>query len=437
MMQRSIWIRGAIVGATALSMLFVAVSSHAATRNMVGSMGAINPSVEPPFYFETGPAVFGKKVGPYAPIDGWKTLDVAGTTPGTFVGRAVTLPAGRMNFVGTQFRNFPAFPTVGNQTKTYTTTHQTGSFFVGGGALAACPGNGCTSAGAGTVISWCPPAAGEAAATPAPGTPGNQIGDWECASQQGAGAGAFPVRMAISNDPAANHFGGTFTMLRNMRNTVWRVLVQPGTDGIAEVQRNWQNLVAHTWTPGGPDNFAYQTNPANWGPRINAYLDAYGGVAETLGCVNPTGTVGGTFDGPNTPILGFGSNCGTPPPPATQPQGWGFKMTTGTLAGSDPWPFVGVTTTTPPGTAFAPNFNARTPGQGFFFTRMGTDKTTASTRRNIVLLGGGVIRDPGSGNLFFRILDLRLDMTVPEPAMGLGLVAGAAALAALARRRRS
>jgi hypothetical protein len=165
-------------------------------------------------------------------------------------------------------------------------------------------------------------------------------------------------------------------------------------------------------------------------------LDAYGGVAETLGCVNPTGTVGGTFDGPGAPIIGFGSNCGTPPPPATQPQGWGFKMTTGTVSGSDPWPFVSATTATPPGTPFAPNFNPRTAGQGFFFTRMGGDSTMASTRRNIVLLGGGVIRDPGSGNLFFRILDLRLDMTVPEPAMGLGLVAGAMVLVGLARRGR-
>jgi hypothetical protein len=34
-------------------------------------------------------------------------------------------------------------------------------------------------------------------------------------------------------------------------------------------------------------------------------------------------------------------------------------------------------------------------------------------------------------------MDLRLDMTVPEPAMGLGLIAGVTGLIALARRRRS
>jgi hypothetical protein len=45
--------------------------------------------------------------------------------------------------------------------------------------------------------------------------------------------------------------------------------------------------------------------------------------------------------------------------------------------------------------------------------------------------------DPDSGNAFFRIGDLRMNMTVPEPATSLGLLAGAGALLAIARRRRA
>ncbi|MBW2422865.1 MAG: PEP-CTERM sorting domain-containing protein [Deltaproteobacteria bacterium] len=128
---------------------------------------------------------------------------------------------------------------------------------------------------------------------------------------------------------------------------------------------------------------------------------------------------------------------------ASSPAGWGFKQTTGTVAGSDPWPFIPVTSAaTPPtfpplGTAFAPNVSPRDAVEGFFFTRVGTDKTTGGTRRNVVVLGGGVVGNPGSGNLFFRIADVCFDIEVPEPAMGLGLAAGATALVALARRRRS
>jgi hypothetical protein len=65
---------------------------------------------------------------------------------------------------------------------------------------------------------------------------------------------------------------------------------------------------------------------------------------------------------------------------------------------------------------------------------MGTDRVSG-TNRNIVLIGGGVGVDPGSGNAFFRLLDLRLDLSVPEPSIGFGLLGGAIALVALGRRR--
>lgn len=136
-------------------------------------------------------------------------------------------------------------------------------------------------------------------------------------------------------------------------------------------------------------------------------------------------------------ILGPGSNCGTPTSVMDPGQGWGFPLSTGDVEGSDPFPFgLVITSAAPPGTPFAPNVGTQAASAGFFFTRMGTDQVSG-TNRNIVLLGGGVSVDPPSGNAFFRITEMHLEMTVPEPATGLGLFAGAAALVALARRRRS
>ena len=129
--------------------------------------------------------------------------------------------------------------------------------------------------------------------------------------------------------------------------------------------------------------------------------------------------------------------------------------TTGTVSGSDIWPFIIVQDQTftasimttgggtgPetgsgywnwPATPFNPGVLAK-PSYGFFFTRMGTDEITTGGARNIVLLGGGIATSPSSGNLFFRITDLRMQL-VPEPATGLALVAGVAGLVAMARRR--
>jgi hypothetical protein len=71
------------------------------------------------------------------------------------------------------------------------------------------------------------------------------------------------------------------------------------------------------------------------------------------------------------------------------------------------------------------------------FSRKGADELTTgpSSNRNLVMLGGGIAVDPSSGNAFFRITELRMNLSVPEPATGLGLLAGAGALLALARRR--
>jgi hypothetical protein len=418
-----------------LAIFLSAATAQAATRGMVGSVGMINPSVAAPFFFGTGPYVLGKKVGPYAPDAGFTTVSVAGTATGTTVGRTVTLAAGKFDFASVAIRNFPAFPGVANLTAVRTLVQPGYTLMENAGALAFCPGPGCTSSGAGTAISWCTPLA-EPPGTPAPGTVGNQVGNWDCASwAAGAGGGDRFMRIRISNSSGRNHYGGTFKMLQSLTQDVWRVLVQPGTDGIAEVSRQPRNEVLRPWEHGG-ENFAYVARTDPKGPRLLANLDADGAVTQTLGCVNTTGDPGGTFM-LGTPVAGFGSNCGTPAtlPPANQR--WGFAMTTGDIEGSDPFPFgLVVTSAAPPGTAFAPNLGTQPASAGFFFTRMGTDQVTG-TQRNLVLLGGGVSLDPASGNAAFWLQDLRLTMSVPEPGMAFGLVAGATALVGLAYRRRS
>jgi hypothetical protein len=426
--------RGVIAAALAAAFGICAGSAEAATQSMVGSLGVVNPSVAPPRLFETGPVVLGKRFGPYAPDRGWTTVQVAGTTVGTSVGRTVTLGARKMDFSGVQLRDFPAFPSVGNQTMAYSSIQEQATFAEEGGALADCPGPGCTSSGSGTAISWCPPLAQPA--TPAPGTAANPVGNWDCASwPAGAGGGDRFLRIGVSNVSGRSHFGGALSLLRNVRSNSWRVLVQPGTDGIAEVSRSWMAFDDLAWTGGRP-NFQYTTAPGNPGPRLLANLNANGAVTATLGCVNPTGTPGGSFM-QGSPIVGAGSNCGTPVTPATPQQGWGFRMTTGDIEGSDPFPFgLVITTAAAPATPFAPNVGSQPGSAGFFFTRMGTDRvTTGGGQRNLVLLGGGVAVDPASGNAFFRIMDLRMDIVVPEPALGMGLVVGAIGLVGLSRRR--
>jgi hypothetical protein len=266
-----------------------------------------------------------------------------------------------------------------------------------------------------------------------PGTAANQVGDWDCPSwQAGAGGGNRFLRISISNNPGAPHFGGTFNLLRNDQQNTWRVLVQPGTDGIAEVSRFFQTLMG-PWA-AGQENFAYMNQKGNPGPRLLANLNANGAVTQTFGCVNTTGTPGGSLM-IGSPIIGVGSNCGTPTTVRPNGQDWGFRLSTADVEGSDPFPFGLVITENPPGSPFAPNVGTQPTTQGFFFSRKGGD-SVSGTGRNLVLVGGGVAVDPNSGNAYFRVLDLRLDLTaVPEPATGLGIVAGATALVALAGRR--
>ena len=160
------------------------------------------------------------------------------------------------------------------------------------------------------------------------------------------------------------------------------------------------------------------------------------------------GVGNGPYVGPGGPNAG---DCGTDPAVDKPGQAWGFKLTTGTISGSDLGPkfsskTVGTGMTAmggigAVGTPFAPA--AITPPAshaGFFFTRMGDDTvsgTGANQVRNLVLIGGSVVTDPDSANIFNRITSLRMRLQVPEPSAALGLIAGVGGLVALARRRRS
>ena len=115
-MQRSVWLRSGLAVAMGLALLLGVSSAQAATRSMVGSLGVVNPSTAPPFFFGGGPGIAGKKFGPYAPTTGFKTISVSGATTSTFVGRGVTVPANLLNFSSTVLRDFPAFPGVANLT---------------------------------------------------------------------------------------------------------------------------------------------------------------------------------------------------------------------------------------------------------------------------------------------------------------------------------
>jgi len=425
----------AAAAAVVLTTFVLASTAGAAARNMIGSIFVENPSAG----FTLLPGVYGRKVGGlgpnlFPPTDGVPVVDVLGTTTGTSVGRQVTVPASVLNRNGVAFRDFPSFGNVAQLTKTFMTVQQAPATFAENqGALAECPGDGCTASGAGTQINWCPPLTHNTAA-PAPGTVAAKIGNWDCPGFGSAGAEQRRMRMTISNVSGRPNFGGTLTLLRDFTQNLWRVPGAPSSPDAQDAQATRSVRFINIPWPGGLPNFEFGAESRNPGPRVFAQLNANGAIAATFGCVNGVGTPGGSYM-QGVVNTNPGSNCGTNTGPQSPGQDWGFKMTTGVVSGSDDYPF-GLVVTTIAGTPFNPTFTNVPASLGFFFSRHGGDSITGSGNRNIVLIGGGLSVDPGSGNAFFRMTDLRMNLSVPEPATGLGLIAGAGMLVGFARRRR-
>jgi hypothetical protein len=438
MNQRVEFLRGTVLPfvavAVALTTFAFAGTAGAASRNMIGSVFVENPSAG----FTLVPGVYGRKVGGlgpniFPPTDGAQVVDVLGTATGTSIGRQVTVPASVLDRAGVDFRTFPAFANVAQLTKSYMTVQNQATFAENGGALAECPGNGCTASGAGTIIDWCPPRSPNPTA-PAPGTTAAQIGNWDCPGFGSAGAEQHRLRMTISNTSGRPNFGGTLELIRGFSQTLWRVPGAPSSPNAPDAQATRSAIMVNEQWPGGRPNFEFLSLGRNLGPRVFAQLNANGAIAATFGCANGVGTPGGSYM-QGVVNLNPGSNCGTNTAPQTPAHEWGFKMTTGVISGSDDYPF-GLVVTTIAGTPFNPTFTAVPASLGFFFSRHGGDSITSSGNRNLVLLGGGLAVDPTSGNAFFRMTDLRMNLSVPEPATGLGLIAGAGMLIGFARRRR-
>ena len=423
-----------------IALLTLAGTAGAVTRSMVGSLHVENMSL-PSGQFELTPGVYGKKIvgetKSFPPTDGVVSVEALGTTPATFVGRGVSIAGNQMNRTGLAFQPYTFLTNVAQLTKSFMTLQQAATFGENMGALAQCPGPGCTASGAGTLIQWCPPAVENEAISPSPGTVGAQVGNWDCTDWQAAGTGVAPHRISISNQSGRPNFGGTLDLLRNQAMNVWLIFQQPSTPNApdAEVTRSFMDLQNVNW-PGGVDNFEFHQLGNNPGPRLLAQIGGDGAVVDTFGCANGIGTNGGDYVLAN-PIVNAGSNCGTLATPRLPGDDWGFQLTTGTVSGSDPYPF-GAVGTTVNGTPFHPSFATQPASRGFFFTRRGSDELTIGGKRNLVMVGGGLARDPGSGNLFFRTTKLRMNLLpVPEPATSLGLLAGAGMVAGLSRRRRS
>lgn len=429
---------------TAALIVLSAFADHASavTRSMTGSFSVMFPGSTAPFQFEVGPVVFGKKQGAYPPTRGAETIEVLGSTTSTQPGRTVQIATGKLDYNGGAYRDFPQFAGIANSTVVESGVQLSATFMNGNGALGFCPGAGCTASGLGTRIEWCPPNVPNSL-NPAPGTNFAKVGNWNCPKYTNPGPGNRFARIRIVNTVGAPHFGGLLNILRSYRRSLWLVRVQPSTPmaNDAVVARPFYDIVGRNLTPGR-NNFDFHGNLRQAGPQVFARLNARGAVEQTFGCVNLAGDPGPAYPGPPNPngpfdpIVGRGNNCGTLAASSRSTEAWGFRLTTGTISGSDIFPFLSEKTAL--GTPFNPQIVPRPTGStGFFFTRMGQDEVTG-TVRNLVLVGGSIVVDPSSANVFNRVLSLRMRLEAPEPAQATGVLVGAAAMviAAQAARRR-
>lgn len=359
----------------AVAALIASGNAQAAPRYMGGVGGVQNASVAGANTWERGPIRVSTMVA----------NDAAGTTM-TAVGNAFTIPVGAFGISGMQLRSFPTFVFVAQNSFSYMTTMPFSERLANGqGAAATAP------------INFCPPQA----------DPNSLNGNLNCLDWENPGAGNFQIRVGIDRrrtgggTPIGGAFGGTLRLARNVINSnVWfgkpPFLVLGDVTGMQRVSKQ-PNSAVDLWTPGRP-NFAFGSNPNPKGPQYSAMLTAVGGkiASLTAGPFPPTG-----MDDPVD-------------------RGWGFKMTTGVVSGSDAFPPLG---------GGIPNFS---------YVTTGDDTVTPNGEvRNIVLVGGGLALSGASGSLFERIQILDVVMAVPEPSAMLGLGIGLAGLLAFARARRA
>lgn len=348
--------------------------AEAAPRYMGGVGGIANASVSGSNTWERGPFQVSTIVANDSPL-----------TNMTAPGNAFTIPIGALGISGMQLRSFPSFVFVAQNSFSYMTSQPNAERLQNGqGAAAAGP------------INFCPPQA----------DPNPLNGNLACGDWQNPGVGNYEIRMGIDRrrtgggTPIGGAFGGTLRLARNVTSSnVWFAkppfLPLGNTTGTQRVSKQ-PNSAIDTWTPGRT-NFAFGTNVNAKGPQYSAMLTAMGKIAT----LTPSGPFPPT--GVNDPV----------------DRGWGFKMTTGVISGSDESPALGT------GTPF------------FSFITTGNDTvTTGGQVRNIVLVGGGIALSGASGSLFERIQILDVVMAVPEPATMAGLGMGLAALLAFARARR-
>jgi hypothetical protein len=348
-------------------MMTLGSTANAAARYAFGQVGINNPSVTGgTANFERGPGAIGAQVSATG-------TDTVMTVPG----RAFTLPAGAADFSGFDLNSFPGFAIVAQNSFSFMTTQPFAESFMAGGGAAA-----------GGAIDFCPP---QQPATPLQG-------NLSCPIWNNPGAGNYTVAIHIAQRPGGVAFGGTLRLMRNLTNSFNWFALPPfiplgNTTQLQEVTKA-PNPVNLFWEPGLP-NYGFISDINYSGTHFNARLTTMGKIASLVSTLTT-----GTQVGPSKDI------------------GWGFKMTTGAISGSDVYPPVGVTT------------------PFFVFQTTGSDTVTPSGNiRNIVLLGGSISRSGKFGSLFNRISIL--DIAVPEPATLGGLAAGMFGLLALGRVRRS
>lgn len=356
--------------------LWIALESAAIAAPITGSMQLYNPSAGTT----------------RTKVNGGQTA----VTSGTGAARTIQLEADFFKTTGFNQRTFPDFPPVAQNSEIYSTTQLAETFRPGSGA------------GAEGSIFFCPRIE-------------------ECTDFNNATVPGGQLLLGIA--PGANAYGGTFRLLRHLKNGsgAWFVVnfgaetptlaFNPNPRGIdyTDVTPSGMrtgetfNTPMSVW-PGGGTNFRILSDP---NPRAQIYS---GMIAPTVG----TGTTKtGGF------ITSLGDFIGTAPTSVNDGVSTAFKMTTGTVFVSDATPVQGTSMTTGGGTINLP----------FTSSTAGFDNRNASGVGNIQLVAGGIAYGGSTGNTFFR--NTRLHFVVPEPATHAALAAGLMGMLGLARLRRS